>query len=120
MSIKDKIVELLSLSDENYGSIPIAFFHQDLPKEGRSWNDENDEEFLALVKKLGLTFECVESHGGEGEGDQYWTVYKFESKGETAFVKFDSWYASYHGSEYTDWFYVEPKEVLVTQYFRTS
>jgi hypothetical protein len=120
MSIKDKIVELLSSEDTKFSSTPAAFFHQDVPKEGFCFNDEDDEKFLTLVKKLGLTFECVAEYGGEGCGDEYWTVYKFESEGETTFVKFDGWYASYQGSEYDNWFYVEPREVLVTRYFKVS
>ena len=36
-------------------------------------------------------------------------LYKFESEGETAFVKFNGWYSSYSGAEYEEWFYVEPR-----------
>lgn len=69
-----------------------------------------------------LTWELVESYGGEGDGSSYWTVYKFTDTetNETAYIQFDGWYASYVGSEFEEWFYVEPKEVLVTQYHRVK
>lgn len=60
----------------------------------------------------------IEQHGGEGEGDQYHVVLKFTDSetGEFEYVLFDGWYASYVGSEYSDWRYVVPVERMVTFY----
>ncbi len=73
-----------------------------------------DENTLPAGVQMGL----ADSYGGEGQGEEYWAVYKFEREGETLYVKFDGCYYSYEGSSYDSWFFVEPREVVVTQYFK--
>lgn len=63
---------------------------------------------------------CVDNYGGEGEGEVYWKVWKFTKGSEEVHVQFDGSYASYNGSTYDDWFFVEPREVTVTQYFKKA
>lgn len=64
-----------------------------------------------------LKYELVEDFGGEGQGDDYYKVFRFYTAGgQEAFVQFDGWYASYEGSSYDDWFFVAPKEVMVIVY----
>lgn len=65
-------------------------------------------------------FDCewADSFGGEGQGDQYWSVYKFTRGDEVVYVEFYGWYASYNGAEFTEWFVVEPKEVTVIKWKR--
>ena len=69
---------------------------------------------------LGISAEHQTNHGGEGEGDSFWSVYKFTQGEVTVFVKFDGSYQSYNGSEYDSWYFVEPKEVTVTEYFKVK
>lgn len=64
----------------------------------------------------GITVELADSYGGEGMGDQYWCVYKFSRGDETEYLKFDGWYQSYNGAEYTNCFWVKRKEVVVTKF----
>ena len=53
--------------------------------------------------------------------EAYYSVWKFVSKdGEVAFVQFDGSYQSYSGSEFDDYFFVEPKQVEVTQYVKAK
>ena len=56
--------------------------------------------------------------GGEGQGEDYWTVYKFTDGTGEVFVQFDGYYMSYDGSTFNEFFFVTPKEVMVTQYFK--
>lgn len=51
----------------------------------------------------------VDSYGGEGKGDEYYTVYYFPNAG--IFIKFKGYYQSYDGATYTNMYMVEPKEV---------
>ena len=70
-------------------------------------------DIVSVVKEIKL----VDSFGGEGMGDQYWSVYQFIShQGEVAYVKFYGWYQSYNGSEYTDYKFVTPQEKTVVVY----
>lgn len=69
----------------------------------------------------GFSFESVDEvqqHGGEGEGDQYWRVYKFvwEDGVTEAYLKFYGCWASYDGSEYSDVDLVVPVQVMKTEY----
>lgn len=80
------------------------------------YEDSIPEELTAM----GLTLVDEDSYGGEGKGEEYWHVYSITNGTETVYVKFDGYYASYSGSEFQEWFFVEPKEVTVTQYFRVS
>lgn len=58
----------------------------------------------------------VAEHGGEGQGDEFWHVYKFEQADKSCLIKFDGWYSSYDGAEYSDYFEVEPKQKVITVY----
>lgn len=77
-----------------------------------------DGALLNLIEGHGFTAEAVDSYGGEGMGDEYWSVVRFTKNGESALVKFDGWYASYNGAEYEEWFFVEAREVMVTKYLK--
>jgi len=85
------------------------------------WID--DEEAAAQFQKNApkdIYWQCVDQHGGEGEGEDYYSVYEFGIKDteEKVFVKFQGWYQSYNGYEFNEWFFVEPKEVVVTEYVK--
>lgn len=103
-------------SKSDYGSLANTMFYSDYPEHDSKYNNEFDYEVLAKAAELGLTVEFEDSHGGEGEGDQYWSVYSFTKDNQTVHVKFNGWYASHYGSEFTEWFFVKPKQVTVTQF----
>lgn len=77
-----------------------------------------ETELRELIKEHGFTAEAVDSYGGEGMGDKYWSVVRFTKNGESALVKFNGWYASYDGAEYEEWFFVKAHEVKVTKYLK--
>lgn len=64
-----------------------------------------------------IDIEDIKQVGGEDEGRDYYSVMKFsEDDHEEVYVKFQGWYASYHGSEFESWKIVEPKLKTVTVY----
>lgn len=70
-------------------------------------------------KKLAALFEdskSVHHYGGEGQGEDYYTIWHFPNP--DVYIKFYGWYASHSGSEYEGMEHVEPKQVMVTQYHR--
>lgn len=87
----------------NYNSNAVAIFNEDFDKDTLPPNVKMKEE---------------DNYGGEGQGESYWRVNSFEKDGEKLYVKFDGSYYSYDGSTYDSWFFVEPREVIVTQYVR--
>ena len=119
--LKAKVTEFLETEFEDKGDyydLKNAMFQSDYPREGYKYNGEFEDAVLAKAKELGLDVAFCDNHGGEGEGDSYWSVYSFTDGDNVVYVQFDGWYASYNGSEFTEWFFVEPKEVLVTKYFK--
>jgi len=76
-------------------------------------DDEFSDEFKAEFAKLGK-IEMIEQFGGEGHGDDYWTVYHFID--HDVYISFDGWYASHHGSEFNDMSEVRPKIVEKTEW----
>lgn len=96
-----------------------TFFYEALSMEGLNKYPEDFAEIAKFAASLDLTdFKMADSYGGEGQGDTYYKVFKFESGDKVAHIKFDGYYSSYEGSEYRQAFLVEPKEVTVIEYFK--
>ena len=115
-SLKDKVQVLLDTA----GSYVLgSFFGSDAP-EINKWTDDGSETevFVNTTKGLNIEYTHVDNYGGEGEGEDYWSVYKFTHGIESVYVKFSGSYQSYNGSDYDEWFFVDPKVVEVTQFFR--
>jgi hypothetical protein len=74
------------------------------------------EEFNYKVSGTIMKIEHQDNYGGEGQGEEYWSVYKFTDGTNETYVKFDGWYQSYNGSEFSEWFFVNPVVKQVTFY----
>jgi hypothetical protein len=115
--LKTLVKEFLDFPyQEDEENLPQQMFNSEYPEEGSKWNSDFDKEVLAKAKEFSLEVQHEEQHGGEGEGESYWSVYSFTKESETVYVKFDGWYQSYNGSEYDGYYFVEPKQVMVTRY----
>lgn len=108
----EQIKEILNsdLFEEN-ALYPENWMHEDIPSSDDLSN--LDCEVRDEVAKLGA-YEMVEQYGGEGDGDDYYAVYHFKDHG--VYVKFQGWYASHHGSEFSEMEQVFPQQVAVTRY----
>lgn len=60
----------------------------------------------------------LEDHGGEGQGDQYWVVFKIETKdlSECRYYKWSGYYASYDGGYLENLYEVTPTIKTITVY----
>jgi len=118
-SLKQKVQVLLAGADNN---IINNFFDSDMNDKyaDKRWPDEDHDNFLNSAKEVNVKFEHMDNHGGEGEGEYYWSVYKFTDGTDEVFVQFDGYYQSYDGSTFNEFFFVTPKEVMVTQYFKVK
>ena len=103
------------LRDEAYQEIVHAYlFHSEYNSEPSKWDPDEEKEFRAALAEAGVVCQHEDNYGGEGQGDDYWSVYSFTRGDEKVYVKFNGWYASYNGAEFTEWFFVEPKEKVIT------
>jgi hypothetical protein len=114
--MKDTIEAILDAAPE--GMINNTFFEGWFNPEIEKYDDDEVVEFKKSL--MDFTVELEKQHGGEVEGEDYWSVYKFSQNGQDVYVKFQGWYASYAGSEFSEWFFVEPKQVVVTQFEKTE
>ena len=113
-NLSDIIVAMLN----NSGTQVKSDFMQNTVIECLAYVDYETEEFCKALQDNGITFKLEDSYGGEGEGENYWSVYSFSKGDSKVYVKFDGYYTSYDGSNYNEWFFVEPKQVMVTQFHR--
>lgn len=83
------------------------------------WEDfeeTSEAKTLRIVGVDGLVY-CVESYGGEGQGDERWLVLKV---GDRHFRK-NGWYASHYGSSWEgDFEEVNSRPVTREEWFRVS
>jgi hypothetical protein len=80
---------------------------------GSEYGDEDIADFKEALAELGVKkVKFEDSYGGEGCGDDFWTVYSFSDGKETVLIKFDGYYGSYSGSDFHEMFEAKavPKE----------
>ena len=113
MSLKIEIGNMLDSAD---GDVLSDFFLSEVSDSDSTYYYTETNEFLTEIYSKNIKHKFVDSFGGEGQGDSFWSVYSFAKDDETVYVKFDGWYQSYNGAEYDSWFFVKPVQVTVTQY----
>ena len=69
-----------------------------------------NKKVRVMIEKAGFAAEYINSNSGE----DYWSVVKFTRGNESIYVKFVG-YGAYDGAIFDKWFFVEPREVVVTQ-----
>ena len=103
------------LRDDAYADfISESLFHSEYNSEPSEYDSDEEKEFRAALEESGVVCQHEDSYGGEGQGEDYWSVYSFTRGDEKIYVKFNGWYASYNGAEFTEWFFVAPKEKVIT------
>lgn len=79
-----------------------------------NWRDGSDfDAWTRWNPLIGL----IDVEGGEGQGEYYHRVYRFQMNGEDVYIKFVGQYDSWNGTEwYGEFEVVEPKQKVVTVY----
>ena len=110
--------EVKSLLENEFSEYCEDMFHDNFGFQASKWSSSEELEAQALLKQQDIVVTTADNYGGEGMGEEYWTIYNFSRGNEEVYVKFDGSYQSYDGSTYDCWFFVTPKQVTVTKYFR--
>ena len=110
MTLKTHLTTLLNDADN---SILRDFFFDQITEDDLTgkYTDEDTKAFLQSLKDLGISFKSEDHYGGEGQGEDYWTVYSFTLGDEKVYVDFYGSYYSYDGANYDDWSFAEPHPV---------
>ena len=116
-TLKETVEEIIK--NANRDTVNCCFFDGTgvEPYNGKFFCEGQEETYNKLIE-AGITARFADHYGGEGKGDEYWGVCKFSKGDEAVYVQFDGWYTSYNGPEFSEWFFVEPKEVKVVQFQR--
>ena len=116
--LKGQVAVALAETTED---VKTEFFQSEMDDEYSSrYPDADHDGFLDALKVNNITFKHVTNFGGEEQGKDYWSVYEFTDGTSSVFVKFDGWYASYSGSEYEEFYFVEPVSTQVIVYNKTK
>lgn len=101
-----------------YRHVQDRFFYEDISLEDEIKEETSQGEFCQELKDNNIEFECVDQHGGEGQGEEFWLVYEFKNTvaKESCYIQFEGWYASYNGAEYVRFYNVKPVQVVVRQW----
>ena len=106
-------LKVKALLDDADSDVIDEFFGSEMNIDCKRW----DSDVICTFKSsCELEFHHQDNQGGEGQGEDYWSVYKFTNGTDEAYVKFQGWYASYNGAEFTEWFFVELKQKMITVY----
>jgi len=88
---------------------------------------EYDDGIRNWLAEKQIVAELMEEYGGEDQGSDYWSVWRFERiiktdglMREEVFYKFSGWYASYVGAEFQEVFEVEPVEVVKIEWRKSE
>lgn len=111
LSLKEGIKNLLK---EAGVEVQEDFFHSNV--DHPSWCDKHTQAFISTIESQSISFQEIDRYGGEEQGSEFWTIYEFSNQHEKVFVKFNGFYASYSGSEYEEFFLVEPVQVQKFEY----
>jgi hypothetical protein len=106
-------LKVKAILDEADSDVIDEFFASEMNIDCSRWDSD---ELCTFKSSCELEFHHQDNFGGEGCGDDYWSVYKFTNGTDVAYVKFQGWYQSYNGSEFSEWFFVEPKQQTITVY----
>lgn len=113
LTFKDQISQFLNSDCTDADKTQAQYFFDGEPAYDLKYYPE---KFTDLT----FTFILEDSYGGESQGEQYWSIYKFTNGTDEVYVKFDGSYYSYSGSEYNEWFFVTPGEKTITVFTRTE
>jgi len=109
--MKERLVNFIKnyFTEEEWRSFYSDLFNECIYKSGRVYETLLDNNYL---------IEVVDHHGGEGEGDEYWSVFSVTHFDEVYYFKIHGWYASHYGSEISGgpYDFYEVKKVPVQTY----
>lgn len=122
MSLYENIRDIFNSNEEDQERIITSFFDAEYDREKiQRWypNEEVWDKFHEKIDELNLIINLSDQKGGEGQGEEYWSVYEFSSPEQTVYIKFNGYYQSYEGATFTEFFEVFPTQKTITVYEQT-
>lgn len=109
--MKEKLVEFIKnyFTEKEWHTFYLELFEGFIYKSDRVYETLLDNNYVVKI---------VDHHGGEGKGEDYWSVFSVTHFDEVYYFKIDGWYASHCGSEISGGSYdfYEVKKIPVQTY----
>lgn len=89
----------------------------ELNRELCPWDGRSERiGIIGALNRAGYKIFKVAGYGGEGKGDDYWVVFRFDKDDNQLYIKISGYYVSYGGESIDpmSWKIVEPKTKTVT------
>jgi hypothetical protein len=111
--LNNKVTEMLNNADNN---VLKEMYGRDFNCKSDAYDSENTAAFKLKLRAENIAVLLEAEYGGEGEGEEFWTVYSFTRGLEVVLIKLDGYYLSYDGCTYKQFYEVYPKQKFVTVY----
>jgi hypothetical protein len=112
--LNNKVIEMLNNVNKD---VLKEMYGQDSYYKSNVYDSQATEAFKLKLRAENITVVLEAAHGGgEGEGEEYWTVYSFTRGLEVVLIKLDGYYLSYDGCHYEKFYEVYAEEKFVTVY----
>ena len=111
VKFKEEITKLLNDND----AVCEDMFQGEFSLEHSTYDEAEETIFKNNLAEENINVNLEKRFGGEGQGEDYWSVYSFSKGDDKVLIKFNGWYASYDGSTYEEFYEVkaEPKMIVV-------
>ena len=122
MELKEAAQILAEIADKNGIQDDYDYNVQELTRKILSADDLSSDITGYFTGELDGTANVVvtseSSRGSEGDGAEMFRTFKIKTEQEEVYVEFSGRYSSWDSSSYDDFYFVQPEQVMVTQYKR--
>jgi hypothetical protein len=119
MELKEAARILAEIANKNGVRDDYDYNVEELTRKILDGSDLYEEITSYFTGELDGTIVTSESsRGAEGDGAEMYGTFKIKTEQEEVYVEFSGRYSSWDSSSYDDFYFVQPEEVMVTQYKR--
>ena len=122
MELKEAAKILAEIADKNGIQDDYDYNVEELTRKILSSSDLYSDITSYFTGELDGTVHVVvtseSSRGSEGDGADMYRTFKIKTEQEEVYVEFSGRYSSWDSSYYDEFYFVQPEEVIVTQYKR--
>ena len=122
MELKEAAKILAEIADKNGIQDDYDYNVEELTRKILSSSDLYSDITSYFTGELDDTVQVVvtseSSRGSEGDGADMYRTFKIKTEQEEVYVEFSGRYSSWDSSYYDEFYFVQPEEVIVTQYKR--
>ena len=122
MELKEAAKILAEIADKNGVQDDYDYNQEELTRKILDGSDLYSDITSYFTGELDDTVHVVvtseSSRGSEGDGADMYRTFKIKTEQEEVYVEFSGRYSSWDSSSYDDFYFVQPEQVMVTQYKR--